>query len=116
VEAPGGGAGDPLPAPASDVAEAASAPPAISSSPTTSSAGATAATPLASDDAGAASPDETTSSTSSGRGEGAVSVPMPLDGGDVRAASTAAPINALDAAAPEPAPAVTDPEQETPQR
>ena len=114
AETLGGGAGDPLPAPTSDAVEATPAP-TISSAPTSTPAGATAATPLAGD-ADTASPAVTTSSTSSSREEGAMSVPMALDGGDVRAASTAAPIDALDVAAPAAAPAVTDPEQEIPQR
>jgi hypothetical protein len=114
ADVPGGGAGDPLPAPASDVVAA--TPPATSSTSAPTPAGAADATPLASDDDGGGA-SATTSSTSSPE-EGAVSVPIALDGGDVRAASTAAPIDARDVEAPAPelAPAVTDPEQETPQR
>jgi hypothetical protein len=87
--------------------------PTSSTAPTTTPSGATDATPLASE--ASAERVVTTSSTPSSE-EGAVSVPMALDGGDVRAASTAAPVDALDVAAPEAAPVVTDPEQETPQR
>jgi hypothetical protein len=107
----GGGAGEPLP-PATGAVGAGSAP-TTSTAPPSAAAGATDATPLANDTT--ADRVVTTSSTSSPE-EGTTSVPMALDGGDVRAASTAAPVDALDVAAPEPAPAVTDPEQETPQR
>jgi hypothetical protein len=110
-DALGGGAGEPLPATAGAV-DATSAP-TSSTAPTTTPSGATDATPLASE--ASAERVVTTSSTPSSE-EGAVSVPMALDGGDVRAASTAAPVDALDVAAPEAAPVVTDPEQETPQR
>jgi hypothetical protein len=111
AEALGGGAGDPLSAPSSDVVQST---PALATT-TSTAAGATDSTPLASG-VDAAPPAVTTSSTSSSSDEGAVSVPMALDGGDVRASSTAAPVDALDVAAPEPAPAVTNPDQETPQR
>jgi hypothetical protein len=108
----GGGAGEPLPAATGGI-DAAPAPTSSTAPTTTPPANATDATPLASE----ATVDRavTTSSTSRPE-EGATSVPMALDGGDVRAASTAAPVDALDVAVPEAAPVVTDPEQETPQR
>lgn len=109
-EALGGGAGEPLPE-ATAAVEGTTASTSLSAPGAGASGAATSATPLAgAGDAGVPA------GTPSSSDEGATSVPLALDSGDVRAASTAAPLDALDVVAPEPAPAVTDPEREGRQR